>query len=144
MNWSLPHCYLLIPAIRYRRHERSIPNKICEETMPMLVTLGQHLLASHPAPAAPNSIGHILHLIAKAYKISIVSDLSPHQASQESIIQWGTFLLQIVCRIIPEDAQPQDKDDRERWSWWKAKKWAHHVVSRELCFYSLCNTRAND
>lgn len=96
--------------------------------MPMLVILGQQLLAASPAPSAPESTGHVLHLIAKAYKISIVADLSPHQASQESIVQWGTFLLQIVCRVIPDEAQPEDKDDREKWSWWKAKKWAHHVV----------------
>ena len=108
--------------------------------MPLLVTLGQQLLASSPAPSAPESTGHLLHLIAKAYKISIVADLSPHQASQESIVQWGTFLLQIVCRVIPNEAQPEDKDDRERWSWWKAKKWAHHVVcctTCKTCDYSL-------
>lgn len=97
--------------------------------MPVIVNLGQHILASNPAPSAPESAGHLLHLIAKAYKISIVADLSPHQASNQSIIQWGTFLLQIVCREIPEAAQPSDPDDREKWSWWKAKKWAHHAVS---------------
>lgn len=127
--WLLSRPVLLCMMFRYRRHERDIPNKICEQVMPLLVTLGQQLLASHPAPSAPASTGHILHLIAKAYKISIVADLSPHQASQESIVQWGTFLLQIVCRVIPDEAQPEDKDDREKWSWWKAKKWAHHVVS---------------
>ena len=98
--------------------------------MPVLVNIGQQLLAATPLNAAPEATGHLLHLIAKAYKISIVADLSPHQASQQSIVQWGTFLLQIVCRVIPEEAQPQDKDEREKWSWWKAKKWAHHVVSR--------------
>jgi hypothetical protein len=97
----------------------------------MICTLGQQLLASHPAPAAPESIGHILHLIAKAYKISIVADLSPHQARQESIVQWGTFLLQIVCRVIPEEAQPEDKEDREKWAWWKAKKLS---LTPTLCF----------
>ena len=97
--------------------------------MPVLANLGQHLLAAHPAPAAPEFTGHLLHLICKAYRISIVADLSPHQASQASIVQWGTFLLQVVGRIVPEEAQPADKDDREDWSWWKAKKWAHHAVS---------------
>lgn len=97
--------------------------------MPIIVTLGQQSLASHPAPSAPEDTGRLLHLIAKAYKISVVADLSPHQASNESIVQWGTFLLQIVGRIVPEDAQPANRDEREKWSWWKAKKWAHHVVS---------------
>lgn len=124
----LSYCIKCHAPCRYRRHERDIPNKICEQVMPILVRLGQQLLAASPAPSAPESTGHLLHLIAKAYKISIVADLSPHQASQESIVQWGTFLLQIVCRVIPIEAQPEDKDDRERWSWWKAKKWAHHVV----------------
>lgn len=113
---------------RYRRHERDVPNQLCEQIMPILVNLGQQLLAAHPAPAAPEATGHLLHLIAKAYRISIVADLSPHQASQASIVQWGTLLLQIVGRVVPEEAQPADKDDREKWSWWKAKKWAHHVV----------------
>lgn len=105
--------------------------------MPLLVNLGQRLLAASPPPAAPENLGRILHLISKAYKISIIADLSPHQASNESILQWGTFLLQIVCRVIPEESQPEDKDEREKWSWWKAKKWAHHVVSLAATALSL-------
>ena len=107
-----------------------MPNALCSQFMPLLVTLGQSLLASHPAPAAPEDVARILHLIVKVYKISMVADLSPHQSSQQSIVQWGTFLLQIVCRVIPESAQVEDKDERERQEWWKAKKWAHHVLNR--------------
>lgn len=98
--------------------------------MPLLANLGQSLLAAHPAPAAPEATGRLLHLITKAYKTSITGGLSPHQTSQESIVQWGTFLLQVVCRVIPSDVQPEDKDERESMEWWKAKKWAHNALNR--------------
>lgn len=119
----------ILKVYRYRRHDREVPNQLCATAMPILVNLGQALLAQNPAPSAPEHVGTTLHLISKAYKISIVADISPHQASEQSIVQWGTFQLQIVCRVIPEDAQPSDPEEREKWSWWKAKKWAHHSVN---------------
>lgn len=94
--------------------------------LPILLSLGSRLLSSTPQPAAPEPVGRLLHLILKIYRISCMTELTA--AHQQSIVQWGTFLLQIVNRTINPADVPEDLEDRERCEWWKAKKWAYCIV----------------
>jgi hypothetical protein len=118
-------------ACRFRREDRTPLHTIVEQTLPILPPLGTKIFASTPAPAAPERAGHLIYLIMKAYKTSIHPELSPHQQTHQSIVAWGTLLLQVVGRDIAPEAQPEDPEERERFSWWKAKKWAYYIV----CFF---------
>ena len=113
---------------RYKRDDRTVPDRIAEQTLPTLVSLGSSLLASTPADQAPELVGRLLHLLLKAYRMTMYSELSAHHQSQESIVAWGTLLLQIVNRALPVDQLPADEEERERSEWWKAKKWAYFIV----------------
>jgi hypothetical protein len=66
----------------------------------------------------------------KIYKSTLVSSLSPHQQSNESIIPWGRLLFSVVNIRIPFDAQPANESERELTEWWKAKKWAYGTLAR--------------
>lgn len=111
---------------RFALTDRAVPNTVCERILPILHALGSRLLASTPQPAAPEPMGRLLHLILKIYRISCQSELT--QAHQQSIVQWGTLLLQIVNRVVSPSDVPEDPEQRERCEWWKAKKWSFYVV----------------
>lgn len=113
---------------RYTRDDRSTPDRIAAQTLPTLVSLGSSLLASTPADQAPELVGRLLHLLLKAYRMTMQTELSAYHQSQESIVAWGTLLLQIVSRALPVAALPADEEERERSEWWKAKKWAYYIV----------------
>lgn len=112
---------------RFALNDRTAPNAVCERTLPTLLALGSKLLASTPQPSAPEPVGRLLHLILKIYRISCMTELTV--AHQQSIVQWGTLLLQIVNRTINPADVPEDPEDREKCEWWKAKKWAFCIVS---------------
>ena len=99
------------------------------ETFPQLVTIGTQLLSTPPSGASQD-IPTILHYILKAYRGSIILNLSKHQQSHDSIVHWGSLFFQVVNIQIPNEAVPEDEDERERSEWWKAKKWAYSVLGR--------------
>lgn len=85
--------------------------------------LQQPLTASQDIPS-------MLHLILKAYRTTIVINLSPHQQSAESLVPWGQLLFGVVNLRLPKEILPEDVEEREKSEWWKAKKWAYAVLGR--------------
>lgn len=75
-------------------------------------------------------IPSMLHLILKAYRTTIVINLSPHQQSAESLVPWGQLLFAVVNLRLPKEILPEDVEEREKSEWWKAKKWAYAVLGR--------------
>jgi len=127
---SLIALYQMYKKYRYLQVDRSVPDSISKQVLPILVTLGSHALQTAPPPQSPESVACLLHLIFKVYRLSAASDLSiHHQDIQESLVPWGTLFLQVVNRQLDPNALPQDADGRERCEWWKAKKWAYNNVS---------------
>ncbi|KAH8989143.1 ARM repeat-containing protein [Lactarius akahatsu] len=118
----------MVRAFRFRQ-KSEILTGIVEETFATLVTLATNLLNS-PPPGAEQDIPAILHFILKAYKHSIVLNLSRYQQSAEGLVPWGRLLFQVVNLRIPDDAVPADEEERERSEWWKAKKWAYGILGR--------------
>ena len=47
---------------------------------------------------------------------------------KKALCPGAPLLLQVVNRTIPESAQTDDPEERERHEWWKAKKWAYRTV----------------
>ncbi|KAH9028652.1 ARM repeat-containing protein [Lactarius hengduanensis] len=118
----------MVRAFRFRQ-KSEILTGVVEETFATLVTLATNLLNS-PPPGAEQDIPAILHFILKAYKHSIVLNLSRYQQSAEGLVPWGRLLFQVVNLRIPADAVPADEEERERSEWWKAKKWAYGILGR--------------
>ena len=73
--------------------------------------------------------GEMLKIITKTYCSSIRLDISKSQQSPASLVPWCTLFIQIIEKNIPIQSMPADEDEREKYCWWKAKKWAYH------CFY---------
>ncbi len=118
------------------RQKGNILSGIIEETFGTLVTLATNLLNS-PPPGAEQDIPAILHFILKAYKHSIVLNLSAYQQSGESLVPWGRLLFQVVNLRIPDSAVSVDEEERERSEWWKAKKWAYGILGRLFHRYEI-------
>lgn len=115
---------------------------IVAEIFPTLANIAATMIAQ-PISISPTSeqevIPLLLHLILKAYKTSIVLNLSPHQMSAESIVPWGRLLFQVVNLQIPLDVLPSDEEEREKCEWWKVKKWAFGTLWRLFSRYFLSN-----
>ena len=97
---------------RFRQQSDILPGLV-SELFPSLVNIASRLLSS-PPPNASQEIPHILHLILKTYKTSVVIHLSAHQQGRESLMSWGNLLFQVVNLQIPPDAVPEDEEERER------------------------------
>lgn len=46
------------------------------------------------------------------------------------MVAWGTMFIQLVDKPIPFEALPADPEEREKYPWWKTKKWAYHCLNR--------------
>jgi len=101
---------------------------IIEELFPTLVTIATAMMQQ--PPNASQEIPTMLHLILKAYRTTIVINLSTHQQSAASLVPWGQLLFAVVNLRLPKEAVPEDKEEREKCEWWKAKKWAYAVLGR--------------
>ncbi|GAC96374.1 hypothetical protein PHSY_003954 [Pseudozyma hubeiensis SY62] len=107
--------------------------QLAPATLPLILQTGNSLLNSDNASSA--QVGEILYVILKIYKTSMHAELTKHQQSHESIVPWGTFLLQVVQKEIDPSQLPSDDDGREVAPWWKAKKWAFHSLNKLFSRY---------
>lgn len=107
--------------------------KLAPATLPHILQTGTSLLNSEKSSTA--EVGEILYLIVKIYKTSMHIELTSHQQSHESIVPWGTFLLNVVQKQIEPSQLPSDDDAKEQASWWKAKKWAFHSLNKLFSRY---------
>ena len=48
----------------------------------------------------------------------------------EQFTQWMEVIRQIVDRTVPEQTLQVDEEERPDLPWWKAKKWALHILAR--------------
>jgi hypothetical protein len=74
--------------------------------------------------------GEMLKLALKIYHSSIQVDLPKCLQDSTSLVAWGTLFLQLVDKKIPHQVLPADPEEREKYIWWKTKKWAYHCLNR--------------
>ena len=94
----------------------------------MLLDIAKHAAAQ--PPTASQEVPTLLHLILKAYRTSIIINLSQHQQSPESLMPWGQLLFAVINIQLPPGSVPDDLEERERSEWWKSKKWACAILGR--------------
>lgn len=122
----------LVRAYRWTNGTK-IMEQLAPATLPHILQTANNLLNSDNASSA--QVGEILYVILKVYKTSMHTELSKHQQSHESIVPWGTFLLNVVQKEIDSAQLPSDDDSKEIAPWWKAKKWAFHSLNKLFSRY---------
>ena len=45
------------------------------------------------------------------------------------------MFLQLIDKQIPLEVLPADPEEREKYTWWKTKKWAYHCLNRLFSKY---------
>ncbi|EST07572.1 Exportin/Importin, Cse1-like protein [Kalmanozyma brasiliensis GHG001] len=125
----------LLEVVRAYRWNNGVKmmEQLAPVTLPLILQTGRNLLDSDNASSA--QVGEILYVILKVYKTSMHAELTKHQQSHESIVPWGTFLLQVVQKEIDPSQLPSDDDAKEVAPWWKAKKWAFHSLNKLFSRY---------
>ncbi|PWZ00666.1 ARM repeat-containing protein [Testicularia cyperi] len=125
----------LLEVVRAYRWNNGVKmmDKLAPATLPHILQTGQNLLRSDNVSSA--EVGEIVYVILKVYKTSMHTELTKHQQSHESIVPWGTFLLDVVQKEIDPSQLPSDDDAREVAPWWKAKKWAFHSLNKLFSRY---------
>lgn len=115
--------------------EVDVATNITNHIFPSLLTLAQSALSSslslQPLPSTPEESdlrqGKILYLVFKIYKTSITTELSAYH--QTEVVGWGGVMLGVVKKRMREvRGVPEDEEDRAKYPWWKAKKWAYYSV----------------
>src|SRR4051812_822298 len=79
----------------------------------------------------------MIHLICKIFWSCVQVSLPPYVANVQRMSAWMDLFRQILAKRLPEASegveplnQPVDPEEREKWPWWKVKKWILQVVTR--------------
>ncbi|KAI8053433.1 armadillo-type protein [Syncephalis plumigaleata] len=120
-----------VKVYQWRSKGRREPlHEIIRVVFPQILGIGQQLLAYDTTET-----GEMVKLICKCYFSSTLHELSSLQQEVSSITAWMTLFLQIVEKPIPINILPEDLDEREKFTWLKAKKWAMHCINRLFARY---------
>ncbi|KAL0098010.1 armadillo-type protein [Phycomyces blakesleeanus] len=121
----------VVKVYQWKSMERREPlQHIVKLTFPAIQSISSNLLASDSIEAA-----EMLKLALKIYHASIQVDLPKCLQDSSSLVPWGTLFLQLIDKNIPHEALPADPEEREKYPWWKTKKWAYHCLNRLFSKY---------
>ncbi|KAI7872425.1 armadillo-type protein [Spinellus fusiger] len=116
----------VIKVYQWKSMERRDPLKdIVKLTFPGILSIGNNLLGNDSLEAA-----EMLKLVLKIYHSVIRTELPKSLQDPSSLVAWGTLFLQLVDKQIPLEVLPTDPEEREKYPWWKTKKWAFHCLNR--------------
>ncbi|KAI8359819.1 armadillo-type protein [Blakeslea trispora] len=99
-------------------------------TFPAIQNISSNLISNDSIEAA-----EMLKLSLKIYHAAIQAELPKTLQDPASLVPWGTLFLQLIEKKIPNEALPTDADERDRYPWWKTKKWAYHCLNRLFSRY---------
>jgi len=125
----------IVRIYQFKKDEREPLIQIVENIYPLTLKIAQNAANTDSLEAA-----EIIKLIFKIYSASIQCDFFPCLQDQSSLVPWGTLFLQIVEKDIPDSVLPETKEEREKYPWWKAKKWAYKCLNRIFSRYGSPNS----
>ncbi|KAI9281483.1 armadillo-type protein [Sporodiniella umbellata] len=118
-------------AYQWKTGNRREPfRQLVKLTFPAIQGIASSLIASDTVEAA-----EMLKLTLKIYHSGSQTELVKCLQDPSSLVPWGTLFLQLIEKKIPNQALPSDADERERYPWWKTKKWAYHCLNRLFSKY---------
>ncbi|CAK4072653.1 unnamed protein product [Aphanomyces euteiches] len=107
-------------------------NTIVGVTYPLLLSMLESLVHNNSLEGA-----RMIHLICKIFWSCVQVSLPPYIANVQRMSAWMDLFRQILAKRLPEASegveplnQPVDPEEREKWPWWKVKKWILQVVTR--------------
>lgn len=116
---------------RWRTGTKREPfRQLIKLTFPAIQNICSGLISSDSVEAA-----EMLKLALKIYHAGIQAELPKSLQDPSSLVPWGTLFLQLIEKKIPNEALPTDVDERDRFPWWKTKKWAYHCLNRLFSKY---------
>lgn len=126
-GWSgaLLCLYQLVKNYEYKKADERTP---LTEAMNLLLPMLYQLQITLLADASEQSVS-LQHKVLKIYHALTQYCLPLDLISQEVFANWMEICRQIVERPAP-DSSHIDEDDRPALPWWKAKKWALHILAR--------------
>ncbi|KAG2183579.1 hypothetical protein INT43_006585 [Umbelopsis isabellina] len=121
----------VIKIYQWKSPERREPiAPVIKMTFPAVQQIASGLVGQDSLEAA-----EMLKLVLKIYHSAIHSELPKFLQESNALVQWGTIFLQLVGKYIPTEALPEDAEEREKYPWWKTKKWAYHCLNRLFSKY---------
>ena len=96
-------------------------------TFPSILKVFQQLL-ENPDPSV--ELAEMLKLCCKIFWSSCYMEIPPILTEEQHFNEWMMALLGLASRPLPRDKMPEDNEEREKWPWWKAKKWVYHIFKR--------------
>ncbi|KAI8394007.1 armadillo-type protein [Radiomyces spectabilis] len=121
----------VVKVYQWTSMERREPlQQIVKLTFNSVQAICSRLISSDTQEAA-----EILKLALKIYHSSIQVDMPKCLQDPSSLVPWGTLFLQLVDKPIPWEALPANLHDRDKFQWWKTKKWAYHCLNRLFSKY---------
>ncbi|ORX83104.1 ARM repeat-containing protein [Anaeromyces robustus] len=125
----------IVRIYQFKKDESEPLAQIVEHLYPLTLKIAQNAANTDTLEAA-----EIIKLIFKIYSASIQCDFFPCLQSEAYLVPWGTVFLQVVEKDIPDSVLPETKEEREKYPWWKAKKWAYKCLNRIFSRYGSPNS----
>ncbi|KAF7728772.1 hypothetical protein EC973_005610 [Apophysomyces ossiformis] len=121
----------VVKVYRWKSMERRDPLKeIIKLTFPGIQSICANLINNDSIEAA-----EMLKLALKIYYSGTQMELPKCLQDPSSLVPWGTLFLQLVDKPIPMEVLPADLEEREKYPWWKTKKWAYHCLNQIFTKY---------
>lgn len=139
-GWSgaLMCMYQLVKNYEYKKTEERTPlTEAMNLLLPMVYNLIINLISSDPSDQSVLLQKQILKIYHALTQYSLPLDL----ITRDIFSQWMEVCRQIIDRPCP-DSTHIDEDERPELPYWKAKKWAMHIMVRmfERCVHTVIIT----
>jgi len=128
------------------REARGPLNEIVMKSFPLLLPLAQRLCTENSLEAAL-MLKQILKIFWSSTQFYLPSGNnpdgsasatpSPALANPSAMEPWFEILKKVLSKPLPEADQPDTKEERNAWPWWKAKKWAAQIMTRLFSRYGI-------
>jgi hypothetical protein len=119
------------------RAAEAILNPLLDAVVPTLFTIARYIVSHDNSPMGAETLRHILKSVHSCTEFHLGSH--PCFYRQEEFIAWCGLANDVLSKHLPDPAlgetgepagQPTAPDARERWCWWRAKKWAIKLFHR--------------
>lgn len=98
---------------------------------------GVHGIGKSLVSETSNTAGEMLKDILKIYKCATYQEIPKELQEPQQMTDWGSLMLEVIRKDLPEDVLKLSEEERETNSWVKCKKWAFKNLHRLFSRYSL-------
>ncbi|CAG8722765.1 4045_t:CDS:2, partial [Dentiscutata heterogama] len=99
--------------------------EIIQRSFAVILQMGQGLLSEINIDAA-----EMLRIINKIYSSATQYDLSETLQDNNSIVPWVSFFQHLIEKDIPEEIIPNVIEERQKFIWFRAQRWACQNLNR--------------